>query len=81
MSETAVSVPRKAITNGPSVQWNHIDGPLMTWAGQLHWLTWKERMMIDLGVTTVDLVAERHWPHLARHRAALSAALSGEGKC
>jgi len=39
-----VSVPKEAIASGPSVNWKHVDGPLMTWAGHLHWLTWGERM-------------------------------------
>jgi hypothetical protein len=68
-----VSVPIKAITSGPEVQWNHIDGPLMHWAGQMHWLTWGERFAIRLRRRTVDEVAAKRFPHLdqlRRHYAA-----------
>jgi hypothetical protein len=77
-----VQVPNESITAGPSVQWNHIDGPLMFWAGLMHWLTWRERFSIWIGRRTVDEVACERWPHLARTRAAISraesTALSGQ---
>jgi hypothetical protein len=65
---TAISVPESAILAGPHVQWDHVDGPLMTWAGSLHWLTWGERFRIWVGWATVDAVASEHWPGLARLR-------------
>jgi hypothetical protein len=46
----------------------HIDGPLMTWAGQLHWLTWRERLALWLGLTSVDVLAARHWPGYAQRK-------------
>ena len=66
------SVPHSAITEGPHIQWNHIDGPLMTWAGLMHWLTWRERFSLWIGSRTIDEVATDRWPHLDRLRRALS---------
>ena len=59
-----VGVPIEAITCGPSVQWKHIDGPMLTWAGHIHWLTIIERLSIWSGYRTVYQIAEKHWPHL-----------------
>ncbi len=66
-----VAVPNEAITDGPDVTWNHIDGPLMHWAGNMHWLTWRERLRIASGYSTVDDVACERFPHLAKARARL----------
>lgn len=70
-----VQVPIEAVLAGPRVQWNHIDGPLLIWAGLIHWLTWRERFSIWIGRRTVDEIARAHWPHLGRIR---RAALKGE---
>lgn len=70
MSAT-VSVPPEAITNGPDVIWNHIDGPLMTWAGQMHWLTLRERFLIWIGLETVDSIGCKRFPFLAKQRSLL----------
>lgn len=43
------------------VQWNHIDGPLLTWRGGLHWLTWRERFAIWRGRATPQSIAEKVW--------------------
>ena len=40
----------------------HIDGPLLSWAGQLHWLTWTERIALRLGLRTIEQIAEKVWP-------------------
>lgn len=64
-----VQVPISAITDGPSVQWNHIDGPLLSWAGLMHWLTWRERFAVWIGRKTIDDIAYARWPHLQRARA------------
>ena len=64
----SVSTPQEAILAGAKVLWNHIDGPLMTWGGSCHWLTWPERMLIWTGFRTVDEIACMHWPHLKRLR-------------
>ena len=69
----AYGVQNEAITDGPHVQWNHIDGPLMSWAGLLHWLTWREQISIFLKRRTVDDVACKRWPHLAKLRNELNA--------
>ena len=67
-----VSVPKEAITQGPSVSWRHIDGPMLSWAGQVHWLTLRERFSIWMRLTTVDAVAAKRWPHLAKARLRLT---------
>lgn len=59
-------VPVGAVADAPHVQWKHIDGPLMTWCGELHWLTWGERLRIALGFATVRDIACKRWPHLAK---------------
>lgn len=63
-----VGVPIEAITDGPRVQWNHIDGPLLSWAGHIHWLTWRERLAIWLRFRTVYEIAEKRWPHFHNAR-------------
>ena len=30
-----IGVPVEDLMKGPQVQWNHVDGPLMTWAGRM----------------------------------------------
>lgn len=66
-----IGVPEAAILSGPDVTWKHIDGPLMHWAGNTHWLTFGERLRIFLGIATVDQVACSRWPHLEKARANL----------
>jgi hypothetical protein len=61
-----VYVPAEEVAEPPHVVWNHIDGPLMTWCGELHWLTWRERFRIWAGLSTVRDVAHKRWPHLAK---------------
>lgn len=63
-----LSVPKEAITEGPRVNWKHVDGPLMTWATLMHWLTWSERFQIYWGFATVDEVARKRWPVLSAKR-------------
>ncbi len=65
------SVPNEAITEGPSVQWDHVDGPLLHWAGHIHWLSMWERWLISVYIKTVDDIARHQWPHLDRLRTAL----------
>lgn len=65
-----MSVPIEAVQQPPHVNWRHIDGPLMTWAGHLHWLTWRQRLALWFGRTTLTDVACKQWPHLAAIRAA-----------
>lgn len=52
-----IGTPWKAYTDLPHIQWNHIDGPLMHWAGRLHWLTWAERILLRLRMTTPETIA------------------------
>jgi len=65
---THISVPLEAITEGPDMVWKHIDGPLLCWAGNIHWLTFGERLRLLFRLTTVDTIACAHWPHLANVR-------------
>lgn len=58
-------VPVEDLMKGPQVQWNHVDGPLMTWAGRMHWLTWGERLRITLRLTSVEKLASERWPYTA----------------
>jgi hypothetical protein len=55
MSRVSMSI--EAIYSDPHINWRHIDGPLMTWAGQMHWLTWKERFLLWLGRITIHDIA------------------------
>jgi hypothetical protein len=73
-----ISVPNKAIAAGPYVTWKHIDGPLMHWAGSLHWLTTRERLRIFFRLATVDQIACERWPHLQRARRQLEEAQSAD---
>lgn len=68
VGDAHLSVPVSEVTSGPHVQWRHIDGPLMTWAGEMHWLTWQERLRVFFGRATVDQIACERWPHLAKLR-------------
>lgn len=61
-----ISMPNEAFTEGPHIIWNHVDGPLMYWAGQDHWLTWGERLALFFGRATEESIARKHWPHTAR---------------
>lgn len=41
--------------NSPHIQWNHIDGPLLTCTdGIVHWLTLLERMYLKIGIITIE---------------------------
>jgi hypothetical protein len=62
-----VSTPLEAVLAEATVRWNHIDGPLLSWAGQLHWLTWRERFAIWIGRETPDTIAQKHWPLRKRY--------------
>ena len=45
----------------PHVQWNHIDGPLLTCAdGTPHWLTLWERLALRAGITTLEALDARY---------------------
>jgi hypothetical protein len=63
MMEIEVSVPREALISAPHINWKHIDGPLMTWAGNLHWLTLMERISLFFDIRSIEDVAEKHWPN------------------
>lgn len=51
----------------PSIQPNHIDGPLLVFRdGQLHWLTWLERLQFWLGMTDAAMIERKRRPNLVR---------------
>jgi hypothetical protein len=62
LSDCDVAMPIEDFLKEPHVMWTHIDGPLMTWAGQLHWLTMRERIALWFGATTIEAVAQKQWP-------------------
>ncbi|MGY4222711.1 hypothetical protein ACVMIH_000072 [Bradyrhizobium sp. USDA 4503] len=45
----------------PSINWKHVDGPLLYCSdGQLHWLTWSERIRLFFGLADIhDIDFER----------------------
>lgn len=66
-----IATPNEAVLAGPDVTWSHVDGPLLHWAGNIHWLTIFEWVRIFVRISTVDEVACKRWPHLAKAREAL----------
>lgn len=49
----------------PHLQRNHIDGPLLhARSGELHWLTWGERLRLWLGRTDAECLELERFPHL-----------------
>lgn len=56
-----VSMPIEAYRTSANLR-RHIDGPLLSWAGRLHWLTIRERFALWLGLTSVEALAQRQWP-------------------
>jgi hypothetical protein len=79
-SNLGISMPTEAFIEPPHVQWTHIDGPLMSWAGHLHWLTWRERLAIWLRLTSVEATAQKHWPQRRKFAHPARAALTPEDR-
>jgi hypothetical protein len=53
------------IDSRPSIQPNHIDGPLLTFRdGQMHWLTPWERVLFALGMTDAEKLERKRRPNL-----------------
>lgn len=69
--DTGVFVEKQVVLSGPWVMWNHIDGPLIHWAAHEDWLTFMERFHLWIGLTTIDAIGCKRWPHLATLRARL----------
>lgn len=61
-------VDREWILSEPCVQWDHIDGPLLTWAGNCHWLTWGERLALFFRLEAAEQIAARKWEWLWSER-------------
>jgi hypothetical protein len=50
----------------PSIQANHIDGPLLHFSdGQLHWLTVWERFLLKIGLTDAEKLQRKLRPRLS----------------
>lgn len=53
--------------NVPHIQWNHVDGPLLTCrTGALHWLTLWERIKMKYGWTTIEELDAKYIDGLGR---------------
>lgn len=52
-----VGVPAESLREPAHLQSDHIDGPLLSWGGQLHWLTLLERLALAVGTRTLDQIA------------------------
>lgn len=58
------SFPRTA---RPEIRPNHIDGPLLVFRdGQLHWLTYWERLLVALGQADAESLERKHRPNLMK---------------
>ena len=57
-----ISVSREACLAPPEIMWGHIDGPMISWACYVDWLTWRERLMLWAGLTDVERLAWKRWP-------------------
>ncbi len=56
-----VLVTRYPRSNAPVITWKHECGPLMTLVdGKLHWITWKERILLFLGLTNPKEINNLH---------------------
>ena len=50
----------------PEIQWNHVDGPVLhTRLATLHWLTWKDRLLLALKKTTVEELERKYEPQVS----------------
>ena len=50
----------------PSINWNHVDGPVLFFSdGQMHWLTWIERLQVWLLLEEADSLQKKLRPFLA----------------
>lgn len=55
------------LSSRPSIQWNHIDGPLLIFRdGQLHWLSLWEKLQLRFGWTDAEKLERKHRPNLMR---------------
>lgn len=61
-SSADAGMPLQALLEAPHLNQRHIDGPLLTWAGLLHWLTPRERISLNWGLTTIKDIAVARWP-------------------
>jgi hypothetical protein len=62
-----IQVPVQAILDGPSVT-RKVDGPLLVWACNIHFLTWRERLRIFLRLASIDKIGCERFPWLAKQR-------------
>lgn len=57
-----VGIPLEALKAAPRVNWKHVDGPMLMWAGSVDWLTWRERIALWFGRESVESLAQKRWP-------------------
>lgn len=49
----------------PRIQWEHVDGPVLIYSdGQLHWLTWREKIACLFAFTDAETLQKKHRPEL-----------------
>lgn len=49
----------------PHINRKHVDGPLLVYSdGQLHWLTWRERIALAFGQTDANALQRKRRPEL-----------------
>jgi hypothetical protein len=56
------AMPREAFRAPPTINSRHIDGPVLQWAGQMHWLTWRELLAVWFWLEDAESLAQKHWP-------------------
>ncbi len=58
-----IAIPRESLLADPHVTWKHVGGPFLTWAGNTHWLTLRERLALWFKRTTIEAIG-RNGGHL-----------------
>ena len=59
----------EALWAKPRINWKHVDGPMLMWAGHVDWLTWSERVRCWLGKDDAETLAQKRWPMRKRYAA------------
>jgi hypothetical protein len=51
--------------SAPSIMTGHIDGPVLTYSdGQMHWLTWRERIAVAVGMASARSIQAKRRPDI-----------------
>ena len=59
--QPSVGMPIEALLADAEINFNHVDGPYLQWAGVIHWLSLRERFAVFIGRTTANDLAQKHW--------------------